>query len=270
MADPFQDVEARGAKFIQTVGDALETRAAEPIMQQIVESYLRDLSYPDGGLHLEIGTGSGAIARALARHGSNGRVIGSDPSPGLISYARGHGENPENLSFEVADGANLPQDADSVDNLVMHTVLSHVTDPAVLIAEAVRVIKPAGALVICDADFEKASIGNAFGDPLDACARYFAEHFVTDKFLVGKLRGLIADSGLQMKAFRVETRTITEGAGGMTFVGMGGKMMVERGVIGQGLADALVAEYDRRIDNNTLYGFVPFAIAIARKGAAGG
>lgn len=56
----------------------------------------------------------------------------------------------------------------------------------------------------------------------------------------------------------------------MTFVEMGGKMMVERGLIGQVLADALVAEYDRRVANQTLYGFVPFAIAIAQKAGAKG
>ncbi len=264
MSDPFQNVDAHGAEFIKTVGDALETRAAEPAMQRIVDSYLVELSYPDGGVHLEIGAGSGAIARKLAARAGNGKVIATDPSPGLIDYARSHADNPQNLSFAVVDGARLPQADASVDNVIMHTVLSHVPDPSVLLAQAARVLKPGGALVVCDADFEKASIGNAFADPLDACARFFTEHFVTDKYLVGKLRDLILDCGLELASFRVATRIITEGQGGMTFVGMGGKMMVERGLIGQPLADALVAEYDRRAANGTLYGFVPFAIAVAR------
>ncbi len=265
MSDPFQDVDARGADFVKTVGDALEIRAAEPAMQQIVDSYLSELTYPDGGLHIEIGAGSGAIARKLAARAANGKVVASDMSPGLIAYANARADNPENLRFEVSDGGALPQDDASVDNVVMHTVLSHVPEPSVLLAEARRVLKPGGALVVCDADFEKVSLGNAFADPLNACAHYFTEHFVTDKFLVGKLRYLIAESGLILETFRVATRIITEGQGGMTFVGMGGKMMVERGLIGQPFADAMIAEYDRRVAEDCLYGFVPFAIAIARK-----
>lgn len=267
MSDPFQDVDAGGESFVKTVGDALETRAAEPIMQEIVDSYLDQLTYPDGGLHLEVGTGSGAIARRLARRAANGNVQANDPSPGLIAYARSRPDLPPNLEFSVASGASLPQKPSSVDNLILHTVLSHVPDPTVLIAEAVRVLKPGGALIICDADFEKLSIGNDFGDPLNACADYFAEHFVTDKFLVGKLRQLIAAEGLRLETFRVITRTVTEGMGGMTWVGMGGKMMVDRGLIGPDLAGAMVAEYHRRIANGTLYGFLPFVIALSRRPA---
>ena len=43
------------------------------------------------------------------------------------------------------------------------------------------------------------------------------------------------------------------------------KGMVERREIGAGLADALIAEYDRRVQNSTFYGFLPFFTFIAKK-----
>ena len=263
MSDPFQDVDSGGAEFVKAIGDALEVRAAEATMQAIVDGYLSELSYPPGGLHVEIGAGTGAIARKIAAHAKNGKVIGSDLSPGLIEYAKARPDNPDNLSFEVATGAELRFGTGSVDAVIMHTVLSHVPDPTVLLAEAVRVLKPGGALVICDGDFAKMTLGNALGDPLGAFAVYFADNFVTDKYLVGKLQGLVTGAGLSIRSFEVKARVISGGLGGMNWVAMGGKMMVERGLLGLPVVAAMVGEYHRRIETKTLYGFLPFAIMIA-------
>ena len=41
--------------------------------------------------------------------------------------------------------------------------------------------------------------------------------------------------------------------------------MLERGEIGFTLADALLAEYDRRVQNETLYGFLPSLTLIVKK-----
>ena len=57
---------------------------------------------------------------------------------------------------------------DSFDLAVLHTVLSHVTDPAAMLSEAFRVLRPGGTLVVCDGDFSKASLAVASGDPMQA------------------------------------------------------------------------------------------------------
>ncbi|WP_136656297.1 methyltransferase domain-containing protein [Nitratireductor sp. XY-223] len=265
MTDPFQNVEAGGAEFIETVVGALETRAGEPVMVEIVERYLDELDFIDGGLHVEIGAGTGAIARRIATRAVNGQVIASEPSAGLVEAARKLADGASNLKFETGDGAALRFEDGSVDNVVMHTVLSHVVEPAVLLNEAFRILKHGGRLAVCDADFEKTSLANALADPLDACAKYFAEHFVTDKFLTGKLRGLVKAAGLTVEQFRITSRTITAGMGGMTWVGMASMHMVKSGLIGQELADALAAEYKRRESAGALYGHQPFVTLVARK-----
>jgi arsenite methyltransferase len=265
MTDPFQDVDAGGDDFVDAVAQALEVRAQEPIMVKIVEDYLDLISYPPGGIHIEVGAGTGVIARRLAARATTGQVISTDPSPGLVAAGQKLGTGISNLSFEVAGGASLRFDESSIDTVLFHTVLSHVPDPSLLLAEAARVLRPGGTLVVCDADFEKTSLSNFQGDPLDMCAKYFAENFVTDKYLVSKLRALVADAGFDLTHFEVTSRVITQGDGGMTWVGMGGQHMVKSGQIGPELAQGLVAEYQRRKENGSLYGHLPFATLVAQR-----
>ena len=41
MSDPFQVVDSGGAEIVRAIGDALDVRAAEPIVQAIVGEYHR-------------------------------------------------------------------------------------------------------------------------------------------------------------------------------------------------------------------------------------
>lgn len=263
MNDPFQDVSAAGAEFIETFAQALEARAAEPIMIQLVETYLDHLDWSAIDLVIEVGCGTGAVTRRMAARSQSTRVIGFEPSPELLDHARGLAAGQANLRFETADGAKLPLEDGSVDAAVYHTVLSHVVDPAALLAEAGRVLRPGGRLVICDADFSKGSLAVAEGDPLQACAIFFARNFVTNAHLMGRLRSLVQDAGFVVDHFRVVSRTVTDADGMLVWVRACGAAMVERGIIGQVLADAMVGEYERRKQAGTLYGHLPFGTLVA-------
>lgn len=267
MTDPFQDVSAAGQDFIDTFARQLEVRAAEPMMVGIVEAYLDDLPWETIELAVDVGCGTGPVTRRMAARSPEVRVIGIEPSPDLLVHARSLAEGIGNLTFEVGDGAALPLDDASVDAVVYHTVLCHVPNPSRLLDEAMRILKPGGTLVVCDADFSKASLAGFHGDPLQTCAEFFTEHFVTDRHLVGKLRPLVQQAGFVTRDFRVTSRTVTDADGMLVWVRLGGATMVERGEIGQPLADALVGEYERRKAAGTLYGHLPFATLIATRPA---
>jgi SAM-dependent methyltransferase len=148
---------------------------------------------------------------------------------------------------------------------ILHTVLSHVTDQGRLIAEAARILRPRGTLVICDADFSKAALGLVPGDPLGACAEAFVDGSVTDAWLAGKLKALVTGAGFTVEHFGTANRVVTDGMGNLVWVRMAGARLVSEGVIGQPFADALEAEYLRRAEAGTLYGFVPFVTMICTK-----
>ena len=156
MPDPFQNVSAAGPEFIEVFARQLEVRAAEPAMVAIVEAYLDDLPWDADSLAVEVGCGTGPTARRMAARSSHARVLGIEPSPELLTHARRLAEGIDNLTFETGDGAALPLDDGTVDAIVFHTVLCHVVAPAELLTEAMRVLRPGGTLVVCDADFSKA------------------------------------------------------------------------------------------------------------------
>lgn len=263
MADPFQDVDAAGEEFIAAFADSMDARQSDPKMESIVSSYLAKLQFPKGSLTVEVGAGAGAVARRIAAKANPERVIGFEPSAGFVKEARERARIHENVSFEIADGTAIPVEDGSVQNLILHTVLTHVESPHSLLEEARRVLKPDGCLVVCDADFSKASLGSGPSDPLDVCARAFVREFVTDPYIVAKLRGLIAEADFVVTAFDLVSRTILDNDQMLPWVEETAKRMLARDEIGQALFDGLVSEYKRRAIAGTLYGYQVFATAIA-------
>ncbi|SHJ79685.1 Methyltransferase domain-containing protein [Shimia gijangensis] len=265
MADPFQDVDEAGPEFIKMFADSMDVRQTDPTMERIVAEYLERLPLATDSVTIEVGAGAGAVTRRIAAAAHPAKVVGYEPSQGFVNEAIGRSSDHANLSFTVADGAKLPIENNSVDAVIMHTVLTHVTHPESLLAEAFRVLKAGGSLVICDADFSKATFSSIPNDPLNICAQEFVREFVTDAFIVGKLRTLISTAGMEIASFDVVSRVVTTREQMLPWVEVTTRQMVERGDIGKELADALVAEHDRRAEAGSLYGYQAFATAIARK-----
>jgi ubiquinone biosynthesis O-methyltransferase len=97
---------------------------------------------------LDLGCGGGFMAESLAERGA--RVIGIDPSGPAIEAAREHAEAARlHIDYRVACGERLPCADESLDCVVVVDVLEHVADPALVLDEVRRVLKPSG-LVLFD------------------------------------------------------------------------------------------------------------------------
>ena len=110
------------------------------------------LPYLRPGLDLlDIGCGPGTITVDLAQRVAPGRVLGVDTSAEVVEHARELGV--DGVEFAVGNAYELGVPDESFDVVHAHQVLQHLTDPVAAVAEAARVLRPAGVLAVRDSDY---------------------------------------------------------------------------------------------------------------------
>lgn len=99
---------------------------------------------------LDLGTGTGRVLELLAPR--VGRGVGIDLSHEMLSFARAKLEKAGHGHCQVRHGDlyALPFEAASFDLVTIHQVLHYLDDPARAVAEAARMLRPAGKLLIVD------------------------------------------------------------------------------------------------------------------------
>ncbi len=107
---------------------------------------VRVLTAPGGEL-LDLGCGSGDLARHLAAGGY--RVTGCDISPRMLEQAAAadHGHAVHWAVLEPG-WRTLPFTSASLDTVVASSVLEYVADPVMVLAECARVLRPDGVLLV--------------------------------------------------------------------------------------------------------------------------
>ena len=105
---------------------------------------------------LEVGCGTGAFARALARRAEH--VLGIDLSPNMIRVAREKSDGVANLEFEIADVLERMFPAEHFDCVVAIAALHHVPWEAALLRLRDALASP-GVLLVLDL-FAPASPGD--------------------------------------------------------------------------------------------------------------
>jgi ubiquinone/menaquinone biosynthesis C-methylase UbiE len=133
----------RFAKTADRVAALQDARAAE--LEQRVVRFVA----PSGDERaLDSGTGSGALAFALAPHVRE--VVGVDLVPELLEQARKRAEHIPNATFVEGDATKLPFEYGSFDLAGTLRTLHHMPRPELAMAELVRVTRLGGRLLVVD------------------------------------------------------------------------------------------------------------------------
>jgi SAM-dependent methyltransferase len=164
--DPHRYINELDKTAVENLIARLESRAQDSVFTRLFERYADQLDLPPSVQVLEVGCGTGAMARVLAQRGDfSGKVIGVDQSQAFIEaatrFAQDEGVN-DRVEFQVGDAHQLDFPPATFDVVIAHTLISHVAEPKMVLREMARVVRPGCMVVIFDGDY--ASLTYAFPD----------------------------------------------------------------------------------------------------------
>ena len=216
-ADPYLNIHKKPPRATHRLAPILESRAAEQaaLREQVFSTTLfQSLPQPSNLTIVDIGCGTGAIARELARRPNVRTVLGIDPAPYLIEEAqRLAAADPHankingKMEFRVGLGAALPVGDGIADLAVIWTVLCHVppAECGAIIKEARRILKPGGRLVLADNDLSGWSVAIGPHDPLSAPLAWFVNAYIQEPWLCKKFPTMLSNAGLEPGPLQLHT-----------------------------------------------------------------
>lgn len=101
-------------------------------------------------LLVDLGTGTGRMLELFGPRAS--RALGFDVSHDMLAYARGKLDHAGLTHAQARHGDlyNVPLPEQCADAVLLHQVLHFLDDPAAAVAEAARLVKPGGKLLVVD------------------------------------------------------------------------------------------------------------------------
>ena len=196
--DPWRDVDAQ--PDAATMADALEVRGRTPSHVRLRRRFLRFIPVRSGQRVVEVGCGTGAVARDLAMLvGRRGRVVGIDPSRAVLTRARAlcRGSAGARITLREADGARLPFRDAQFDVALAVTVILHLAEPLAVIKEMARVTRPGARVALQDQDFGNIAAAHPDRETTDAIMFGVARRIYPEPYSGRRLPGLLLAAGLE-------------------------------------------------------------------------
>jgi len=269
-SDPYMKITEQPEQLLAGLSAVLEMRAAEPEQTAIRTKVMMEaLDGLKDAVVLEVGCGTGAVARSIATLPGVAKVIGVDPSPFFLDKARAASSE---ISFQEASSTKLPCDDESVDLVVFWSVLCHVPkdEHAQSLLEAKRVLKPAGRIVLSDNDFSSWSMTDGPDDLLTAPLEKGFLSLMKQNFYVSrKFPSMLKAAAFEPQKLQIHPIVYDDAESygfkhimlrSIQFYLGGGKCTQEE-------ADAMTAEAKRRIESKEFQCLTTYATCIGAKSA---
>jgi ubiquinone/menaquinone biosynthesis C-methylase UbiE len=149
--------EAAAPDPIEYLDVAAGTAAGAGYKQRFVEA----LAVRPGHTVLDIGCGPGTdLGRLADAVGPHGSVLGIDRDPGMVTEARRRLTQHATVSLQVGDAHRLPMADARADRARVDRVLQHVADPAAVLTDVRRVLRPGGIFGMAEPDWDTLAVAD--------------------------------------------------------------------------------------------------------------
>lgn len=192
--------------FDRDVAQRLEAVYRTPEMVEQRRFTIEALSPRSGERILDIGTGPGLLALDLgSRVAPEGHVTGIDVSPDMLALAEQHRHSSPHadlITFRDGDATALPFADASFDALVSTQVFEYIQDVDRALAEAHRILRSSGRLLVLDTDWDSLVWHAQDRDRMHTVISTWTKRFA-DPHLPTTLRRRLQAAGFDVEAVQV-------------------------------------------------------------------
>lgn len=138
------------------------------------KALVQGLAVEEGGKVLDVATGTGDVALAIASTHSQTEVIGLDPSEGMLEVGRKKVDKKsmtQRVRLDFGDAQAMPYETNTFDAACISFGIRNVPDRTLGLSEMARVTKPGGRVCILELSEPRGSIMSPF-------ARFHVHHIV--------------------------------------------------------------------------------------------
>jgi SAM-dependent methyltransferase len=115
----------------------------------------------DVGKILDVGSGTGALVKAIAGMTRKSEIVGVDPAQTFVDYARTRFDDPR-ITFQTGDAMQLPFPSAHFDQTLSLLVMMFVPQPEKAADEMRRVTRPGGTASACTWDRDGLELASIF------------------------------------------------------------------------------------------------------------
>lgn len=242
----------------------LDAVAATDVARTYKRDLLAALAVEPGHHVLDVGCGPGTDLAALAdAAGPTGRVFGVDQDPEMVATATARFADRENIQVIHADAHRLPFEDRSLDRARADRVLMHVADPAAVLAELHRVLRPDGLLTLAEPDWDTLAVDHPELALSRAFTRYVAERVNRNQAIGRQLPRLTAEAGFALRAVDNPAAVFTDVEAAETVLGL--HRVTQRAVAAGYLTESGADIWLEHLTTRTFFATTSFITVLAER-----